>query len=111
PEREEYVISTSEFQRVKEHLMKLSNAKAGIVADYDNNDDTRPTLKKRQPADVSGDDSGLKADSGSSSSTTDGPPKLKKRDPDPQPASTPGSSSNDGEPPTLKPKPTPTPEQ
>ena len=28
PEKEEYVISTSEFQRVKAHLFRLSNAKA-----------------------------------------------------------------------------------
>ena len=49
PEKEEYVISTSEFQRVKAHLLKLSNAKAGVVGDFDQTDDSKPTLK-RAPA-------------------------------------------------------------
>src|SRR5687767_6760602 len=34
PEKEEYIISTSEFQRVKGHLLKLTNAKAGIPVDF-----------------------------------------------------------------------------
>lgn len=85
PEKEEYVISTSEFQRVKSHLLKLSNAKAGVTTDFDQSDDTRPTLKKRQPE---GTDPASK--NGDSSSTPDGPPKLKKRDdPDPKPTPTP----------------------
>ena len=82
PEKEEYIISTSEFQRVKDHLMKITNARAGVVADVGDDDSGRPTLKKRQPdADTTADpDSG-----GSSSSSSDGPPKLKKRDePTPQ---------------------------
>ncbi len=80
-EKEEYVISTSEFQRVKGHLMKLTNARAGVVTDYDQADDSKPTLKKRQPE--STDPIGADTDS---SSTSDGPPKLKKRDqPDPVP--------------------------
>src|SRR5687767_11020646 len=49
PDKEEYVISTSEFQRVKSHLMKLTNARAGVKVDYDEADDSKPTLKKRQP--------------------------------------------------------------
>lgn len=86
PEKEEYVISTSEFQRVKAHLLKLTNAKAGIVADFDEEDNARPTLKKRQP------DAPDDADSdspSSSSSSSDGPPKLKKRDAVPEPSGTP----------------------
>ena len=85
PEKEEYVISTSEFQRVKSHLLKLTNAKAGIIADFDDEDTGRPTLKKRQP-----DAPDLDADSpGSSSSSSEGPPKLKKRDAEPEPSPTP----------------------
>ena len=85
PEKEEYVISTSEFQRVKSHLFKISNAKAGVTTDYDQNDDARPTLKKRQP-----DANDPASTSGDSSSTSDGPPKLKKRDePDSKPTPTP----------------------
>src|SRR5437867_1251299 len=72
PEKEEYVISTSEFQRVKNHLLKITNAKAGVTNDFDPAD-SRPTLKKRQP------DTNDPADTnGDSSSTSDGPPKLKK---------------------------------
>jgi predicted Zn-dependent protease len=89
PEKEEYVMSTSEFQRVKSYLLKMTNAKAGITTDYDQNDDSKPTLKKRQPD--STDPSGTGTDVGESSSTPDsGPPKLKKRDqPDPIPATSP----------------------
>ena len=86
PEKDEYVISTSEFQRVKSHLMKITNAKAGVTTDFDQGDDGRPSLKKRQPdaADQAN------TDGSSSSSSSDGPPKLKKRDdPDPKPSPTP----------------------
>src|SRR5687767_681178 len=72
PEKEEYVISTSEFQRVKAHLLKITNAKAGISTDLDENGDQKPTLKRRQPVDAPDSDT----DKGSSSS--DGPPQLKK---------------------------------
>ncbi len=82
-EKEEYIISTSEFQRVKGHLMKITNAKAAVINDFDPVDDSRPTLKKRQPDDPNS----TSNDPGSSSS--DGPPKLKKRDqPEPQPTPT-----------------------
>lgn len=84
-ERDEYVISTSEFQRVKNHLLKITNAKAGIIADYDDEDNGKPTLKKRQPDAVDGDGS----DSDGTSSSSDGPPKLKKKDVEPEPAATP----------------------
>jgi predicted Zn-dependent protease len=42
PEREEYVISTSEFQKVKKHLERISNARATIGIDIDEGE-TRPT--------------------------------------------------------------------
>ena len=85
PEKEEYVISTSEFQRVKAHLLKITNAKAGVTADLDEEGNQKPTLKRRQPESTDPAD----ADKGSSSS--DGPPQLKKRDvePEPAPAATP----------------------
>jgi len=94
PEKEEYVISTSEFQRVKGYLFKMTNARAAISTDYDPTDDSRPTLKKRQPdaADVPGAVDNNSDSSDSSSSTPDsGPPKLKKRDQseDAQPATSP----------------------
>ncbi len=80
PEREEYVMSTSEFQRVKAHLMKLTNAKANIKGDFDEAGDAKPTLKKRQPDAIDPADANT-PDTGSSSS--DGPPKLKKRGEEP----------------------------
>ncbi|HJU53484.1 MAG TPA: M48 family metallopeptidase [Pyrinomonadaceae bacterium] len=53
PEREEYAISTSEFQKVKARLMRMSNAKAStagnIAAGEDGSAPGRPTLKRRQP--------------------------------------------------------------
>jgi hypothetical protein len=86
PDREEYVISTSEFQRVKSHLFKLTNAKAGVVADFDEGGESRPTLKKRQPTDPNADPDA--PSSSSSSSSSEEPPKLKRRN-DPAPTPTP----------------------
>ncbi|HKR01545.1 MAG TPA: M48 family metallopeptidase [Pyrinomonadaceae bacterium] len=53
PERDEYTISTSEFQKVKARLLRMSNAKAStagnIAADENGSTPGRPTLKRRQP--------------------------------------------------------------
>lgn len=54
PDREEYVISTSEFQRVKNRLLRLSNSRVSSTGDLAAGDDSggapgRPTLKRRQP--------------------------------------------------------------
>ena len=54
PEREEYVLNTSEFQRVKNRLMRLSNAKTSTAGDLTGTDSGsgergRPTLKRRAP--------------------------------------------------------------
>ena len=52
PEKEEYVISSSEFQRVKGRLLRLSNARVsgnGAIAAGDDGTPGRPTLKRRQP--------------------------------------------------------------
>lgn len=84
PEKEEYVISTSEFQRVKAYLTRITNAKAGVSSDIDDEDAGKPTLKRRQPVDADGTD----GEPGSSSS--DGPPQLKRRgDPEPTPSPSP----------------------
>jgi hypothetical protein len=53
PDKEEYVLSTSEFQRVKARLLRLSNARASSAGDIGPGDDGapgRPTLKRRSPA-------------------------------------------------------------
>ena len=81
PEKEEYVISTSEFNRVKAHLMRLSNARAGVSVDAPEENDGRPTLKRRQPE--------TDQPAGDEQQKEDGPPKLKKRT-DPEPSGTPG---------------------
>ncbi|MBE7516335.1 MAG: M48 family metalloprotease [Chloracidobacterium sp.] len=73
PERDEYVITTSEFQRVKAHLLRLTNAKAGVSVDFDDVDDSKPTLKKRMP------DADTSDDVRPGTSSSDEPPKLKKR--------------------------------
>jgi predicted Zn-dependent protease len=52
PEHDEYVISTSEFQRVKGKLLRLSNARASTAGALPSGEDGapgRPTLKRRQP--------------------------------------------------------------
>ena len=82
PEREEYVISTSEFQRVKARLLRLSNARAstsGALPGSDEGAPGRPTLKRRQPTP---DDSTTTPDGGIESKPGDKqePPKLKKND-------------------------------
>lgn len=83
-EKDEYVISTSEFNRVKAHLLRLTNAKAGVVTDFDEDGNGKPTLKRRQPEGEPAD-----TDSGSSSSSSDSPPQLKKRGEPTEPAPTP----------------------
>jgi predicted Zn-dependent protease len=86
PEKDEYIISTSEFQRVKAHLLKVSNAKANVTADYDDQDNSKPTLKRRQPESTDAPDS--QSPTGESSSS-DKPPQLKKKDGQPEPSPTP----------------------
>ncbi|HEV8588469.1 MAG TPA: M48 family metalloprotease [Pyrinomonadaceae bacterium] len=53
PERDEYVISSSEFMRVRNRLLRLSNARAtsagAIAGAGDDGTPGRPTLKRRQP--------------------------------------------------------------
>lgn len=86
PEREEYVMSTSEFQKVKNRLLKLSNARATTAIDFDDNTTPgRPTLKRRSPET----DDSTTVSPGStdnSSPAKDGPPQLKRRGaPEPSP--------------------------
>lgn len=86
PERDEYLVSTSEFQRVKAHLLRITNAAAGVRAgDPGEVENSRPTLKRRQPE--TDDPVGGQPASGSSSS--DAPPQLKRRDPQPSPSPSP----------------------
>jgi predicted Zn-dependent protease len=81
PEHEEYIISSSEFQRAKGRLLRLSNARAttagGVLPSGDDGAPGRPTLKRRQPTP---DDSTTSPDSGEQKPAEQGPPKLKKND-------------------------------
>lgn len=83
PEREEYVVSTSEFQRVKARLMRLSNARASTSGDISPGDDNtgRPTLKRRSPTP---DDSTTDDSSKPAAKTDNDKPTLKRRTPDDQ---------------------------
>lgn len=80
PEREEYVISSSEFQKVKGRLFRLSNARAtssGALPSAEEGAPGRPTLKRRQPAP---DDSTTTPDAQQKPTETKEPPKLKRND-------------------------------
>ena len=79
PEHEEYVISSSEFQRVKSRLLRLSNARAsstGALPGAEDGPPGRPTLKRRQPTP---DDTTTNPDTGEQK-PGEAPPKLKKND-------------------------------
>lgn len=88
PEREEYIINTSEFQRVKARLLRMSNARVSTKGNLTNPDDNtpggRPTLKRRSPTQDETSNPGGTSDS----KPTSDPPKLK-RSTDPQPTPTP----------------------
>lgn len=90
PEHEEYVISSSEFQRVKGRLLRLSNARASSAGDLagDQNGQTgHPTLKRRQPTP---DDTTAPAGTDQKPAEKEtGPPKLKRNDTTPQPTPSP----------------------
>src|SRR5712691_8676656 len=81
PERDEYVISTSEFQKVKARLLRLSNARAsssGALPAGEEGAAGRPTLKRRQPTP---DDSTTNPDgSEQKPAEKQEPPKLKRND-------------------------------
>src|SRR5436190_1956836 len=81
PDRDEYTVSTSEFNKVKSRLLSITNSKA---LDASGNRDTgpkRPTLKRRKEGE----------DPSQPSTTGDEPkdrPTLKRRDSDGKPADT-----------------------
>jgi predicted Zn-dependent protease len=82
PERDEYIVSTSEFNKVKSRLLALTNARV-IAADGSRDSGPRPPkLKRRKDDDQSG---------GTNPTETEQPkdkPTLKRRDGDGKPADT-----------------------
>jgi predicted Zn-dependent protease len=84
PDKEEYVLSTSEFQRVKSRLLRLSNARASSAGDIGPGEDGapgRPTLKRRSPT---ADDAGTTPEGTTAPEKKEDKPQLKRRDTDPQ---------------------------
>lgn len=81
PEKEEYVISSSEFQKVKARLMRLSNARAtssgALPGAEEGGAPGRPTLKRRQTAP---DEPATTPDSDQKPVETKEAPKLKRND-------------------------------
>ncbi len=81
PEREEYVISSSEFQRVKGRLLRLSNARASTTGAIQGVEEGgapgRPTLKRRQPTP---DESTTTPDGEQKPADSSAPPKLKRNE-------------------------------
>ncbi len=94
PDRDEYVLSTSEFQRVKARLLRLSNARASTAGDISAGTDGapgRPTLKRRQPtADGS---TTTTTDEQKPSEQKDEAPKLKRRTSDTTPPAQPSTTT------------------
>jgi len=89
PEKEEYVISSSEFQRVKNRLLRLSNARAsstGAISGSDDGTPGRPTLKRRVPTP---DDPTTNPDGTAKPDPTKPSAPTLKRDSEPQPTPTP----------------------
>jgi hypothetical protein len=82
PDHEEYVISSSEFQRVKNRLLRLSNARAAttgaLQAGGEDGAPGRPTLKRRQP--TPDDPTTTTPDGEQKPAETTAPPKLKRND-------------------------------
>jgi beta-barrel assembly-enhancing protease len=92
PDREEYVLSTSEFQRVKSRLLRLSNARASTAGDIGPGDDGapgRPTLKRRSPAP---EDPAVTGGDSAPAEKKDDTPQLKKRTEEPPPATPPAGN-------------------
>ncbi|HEX8174478.1 MAG TPA: M48 family metallopeptidase [Pyrinomonadaceae bacterium] len=85
PDREEYVISTSEFQRVRGRLLRLSNARVttngALPGSSDDGTPGRPTLKRRQPTPDDSTTAPTTDDTNQPSNTRPSdPPKLKRND-------------------------------
>jgi predicted Zn-dependent protease len=82
PDHDEYVISSSEFQRVKNRLLRLSNARAAtsgaIAAGEEGGAPGRPTLKRRQP--TPDDSTTTTTPDGEQKPSESAPPKLKRND-------------------------------
>src|SRR6266404_9454270 len=86
PEHEEYVVSSSEFQKIKARLLRLSNARASTAGTLAGGDSTgtsgRPTLKRRQNTPDDSTVPATESDQKQSEDQPSGPPKLRRQNPD-----------------------------
>lgn len=80
PQREEYIVNTSDFLQVKARLQAFSGGNRNVAAGQggQGGDRSRPTLKRRRDGDVNGD-----VDPASAPSEPKDRPTLKRRDSDP----------------------------
>ena len=99
PDRDEYILSTSEFQRVKNRLLRLSNSKASttgnLAAGEDGSGPGRPTLKRRQPG---ADDSASPTGDDSKTEEKNEAPRLKRRTSDGSTTTTPPPADSGNKP-------------
>jgi beta-barrel assembly-enhancing protease len=78
PDRSEYTLNTSDFNRVKSRLVSITNARsvsARAGGTSNERDSQRPTLKRRQPSSPDG----TSTDTGATPNSTDGQPEKNER--------------------------------
>ncbi|HWO00231.1 MAG TPA: M48 family metalloprotease [Blastocatellia bacterium] len=90
PDRDEYTVSTSEFNRVKSRLLQVTNAKT-LEAGSRDTSRSRPTLKRRKDT---GDDTTQQTTTGGEEQPKD-KPTLKRRDSDGKPPDKPTAKPPD----------------
>jgi predicted Zn-dependent protease len=84
PEKDYYIVNTSEFNRVKARLQSIENAKEAEQEEINSYEQKRPTLKRRTPG-SDGDDTGGSGEDGGSA-PEQRRPTLKRPDPEPDSA-------------------------
>jgi len=99
PKKEQYMVSTSEFDDVKGRLQQVISNRKKLKA----GESSGPTLRKRQPTDQTTTQTQQAPQGTNTSGGDDQPPVLKRRDSDSGSSSTPSSSPN----PNSNPNPNP----
>ncbi|MEJ2248022.1 MAG: M48 family metalloprotease [Acidobacteriota bacterium] len=81
PEKDYYIVNTSEFNRVKARLQSIENAREAEQDEINSYEQKRPTLKRRTPGSGGDDTGGSGEDDGSAPEQRR--PTLKRPDPEP----------------------------
>lgn len=84
PEKDYYIVNTSEFNRVKARLQSIENARDAEQEEINSYEQKRPTLKRRTPGSGGEDTGGGGEDDGSAPEQRR--PTLKRPDPEPDSA-------------------------